>query len=142
MESTAVGVPIPSLATMFSITYNHPQPQFCSILFQKQNRLVEVVSGFGTGRTMLQWLPGEASTRGKWVSHASCNLRSVLNGGFCDYKVSPELLPGATDAADLGFSYIVDRLQPSVPCLIGARSSAGIKLSRLTPVEVRVPPAL
>src|SRR5579864_4721299 len=30
------------LATVVSITYNHPKPQFCSILFQKQNRLAEL----------------------------------------------------------------------------------------------------
>jgi len=27
---------------MFSNTYNHPKPQLCSILFQKQNRLAEL----------------------------------------------------------------------------------------------------
>jgi hypothetical protein len=33
-QSTAVGVPIPSLATLFSIAYKHPVPRYCSILFQ------------------------------------------------------------------------------------------------------------
>jgi hypothetical protein len=33
-EKAGVGGSIPSLATIFSITYSHHQPQVCSILFQ------------------------------------------------------------------------------------------------------------
>jgi hypothetical protein len=33
-EKAGVGGSIPSLATMFSITYSHRQPCVCSILFQ------------------------------------------------------------------------------------------------------------
>jgi hypothetical protein len=35
-EKAGVGGSIPSLATMFSITYSHPETQTCSKLFQKQ----------------------------------------------------------------------------------------------------------
>jgi hypothetical protein len=33
-EKAGVGGSIPSLATIFSSSYSHPQPSFCSILFQ------------------------------------------------------------------------------------------------------------
>jgi len=37
-EKAGVGGSIPSLATMFSISYSHPRPSVCSILFQIQNQ--------------------------------------------------------------------------------------------------------
>ena len=36
-EKAGVGGSIPSLATMFSITYTHPKLETCSILFHKPN---------------------------------------------------------------------------------------------------------
>jgi len=52
-EKAGVGGSIPSLATMFSISYSHPQPQVCSILFQFQIQACRSLSRNGT----VQWAP-------------------------------------------------------------------------------------
>jgi hypothetical protein len=77
-EKAGVGGSIPSLATVFSITYNHPKPQFCSILFQKKNRLAELCLKFWNA-TDGSAMASKSSPQRKWVWHAGCNLRSMLN---------------------------------------------------------------
>ena len=72
-QSTAVGVPIPSLATFESVSYTQPKTQFCSILFQFQNhRLAEIcLSSAGTGRNRplnVTWMQPQGQTfEGQYV---------------------------------------------------------------------------
>ena len=78
-EKAGVGGSIPSLATFFSITYSHPKPQFCSILFQKQNLgSLKFVSNLELSGTALAIRFGSPAKR-KWVLYASGRLRSVLD---------------------------------------------------------------
>jgi hypothetical protein len=70
-EKAGGGGSIPSLATVFSITYNHPKPQFCSILFQK-NRLAELCLKFWNA-TDCSAMASKSSAQGN-----GCGMRAAI----------------------------------------------------------------
>jgi len=64
---------------MFSISYSHPKPQFCSILFQKQNLGSPT---FVSIRNTKEQEPRSSSDRRvtrEWVLYAGGRLCSVLH---------------------------------------------------------------